>query len=75
MITAPELDRYGPRRRLLLSTKPGLTGYWQVRGRQNVSYEERMSMDAYYIENWSLWMDLKILFETPSKVLKCEGAF
>ncbi|PYU23821.1 MAG: exopolysaccharide biosynthesis protein [Acidobacteria bacterium] len=75
MITAAELDKYGPPRILLLSTKPGLTGYWQVRGRQNVSYEERMRMDAYYIENWSLWMDLKILFATPLKVLKSEGAF
>jgi lipopolysaccharide/colanic/teichoic acid biosynthesis glycosyltransferase len=75
MITAPELEKYGPHRRRLLSAKPGLTGYWQVRGRQTVSYEQRVSMDVDYIENWSLTMDLKILVETPLKVLKSEGAF
>ncbi|HTC93246.1 MAG TPA: sugar transferase [Terriglobales bacterium] len=75
MITAPELDKYGSHRQLLLSVKPGLTGYWQVRGRQNVSYAERVTMDVYYIENWNLGMDFKILAWTPLKVLKREGAF
>lgn len=75
MITAPELVKYGSHRQLLLSVKPGLTGYWQVRGRQNVSYEERVTMDIYYIENWNLGLDLKILAWTPFKVLKREGAF
>ncbi len=75
MITAPELDKYGSHKRLLLSAKPGLTGYWQVRGRQNVSYGERVRMDVYYIQNWSLTMDLRILVETPLKVFKSEGAF
>ncbi len=75
MITAAELDKYGPYKQLLLSLKPGLTGYWQVRGRQNVCYEDRVQMDLHYIEKWSLSMDLKILFETPRKVLKREGAF
>ncbi len=75
MITAPELEKYGPHRHLLLTVKPGLTGYWQVRGRQSVSYEERVSMDIYYIQNWNLGMDLKILAWTPWKVLKREGAF
>jgi len=75
MITVPELDKYGPHRYLLLTVKPGLTGYWQVRGRQSVSYEERVSMDVYYIQNWNLGMDLKILAWTPWKVLKREGAF
>ena len=75
MITAAELDKYGPYKQLLLSLKPGLTGYWQVRGRQNVCYEDRVRMDLHYIEQWSLSMDLKILFETPVKVLKREGAY
>jgi lipopolysaccharide/colanic/teichoic acid biosynthesis glycosyltransferase len=75
MITAPELDKYGPHRRLLLTVKPGLTGYWQVRGRQNVSYEERVQMDMYYIKNWNLGLDMKILAWTPWKVLKREGAY
>src|SRR5216117_3199896 len=75
MITAAELEKYGPYKHLLLSLKPGLTGYWQVRGRQNVCYEDRVRMDLHYIEKWTLSMDLKILLETPVKVLKREGAF
>ncbi len=75
MITAAELHKYGPYKQLLLSVKPGLTGYWQVRGRQNVSYEERVRMDLHYIRTWSLSMDLRILFETPMKALRREGAF
>jgi lipopolysaccharide/colanic/teichoic acid biosynthesis glycosyltransferase len=74
MFTAAELEKYGPHRELILSVKPGLSGYWQVNGRQNVSYEERVKMDVQYIENWSLFQDLKILLRTPFKVLKREGA-
>ena len=75
MITAPELTKYGVHQEALLSSKPGLTGYWQVFGRQNVSYEDRVSMDLHYLENWSLGMDIEILLRTPLKVLKMEGAF
>jgi lipopolysaccharide/colanic/teichoic acid biosynthesis glycosyltransferase len=75
MITTPELAKYGSHKRVLLSSKPGLTGYWQVFARQNVSYEERVSMDLHYLENWSLGMDLAILLRTPLRVLKTEGAF
>lgn len=75
MITAPELQKYGDQQSLLRTVKPGLTGYWQVNGRQQTSYGERVAMDKYYIENWSLWLDLKILFVTPSRVLKAEGAY
>ncbi len=75
MVTAAELEKYGPHDNLLLTVKPGLTGYWQVNGRQNVSYEERVKMDMYYIENWNLYLDLKILLRTPFKVLQREGAY
>ncbi|MGB8523757.1 MAG: sugar transferase [Candidatus Acidiferrales bacterium] len=75
MFTAAELDKYGAYKELVLSVKPGLTGYWQVNGRQNVPYEERVQMDVYYIRNWSLLLDLKILFLTPFKVLQREGAY
>jgi len=75
MITAPELEKYGAHKQLLLSVKPGLTGYWQVCGRQNVSYDERVRMDVQYLQNWNLGIDLAILFRTPLKVLKMEGAF
>src|SRR5215831_53628 len=61
MITAPELKKYGTQGELLLSVKPGITGYWQVYGRQEVSYEERVRMDVEYIRNWNLALDLKLL--------------
>lgn len=75
MITHTELAKYGPHRDLVLSCKPGLTGYWQVFGRQMVSYEERVRMDLYYLQNWSLALDLILLVRTPLKVLNMEGAF
>jgi lipopolysaccharide/colanic/teichoic acid biosynthesis glycosyltransferase len=75
MITAEELGKYGQYQDLLLSVKPGLTGYWQIRGRQDVSYEERVNMDVYYLTHWTLGMDLKILINTPWKVIKGKGAY
>jgi lipopolysaccharide/colanic/teichoic acid biosynthesis glycosyltransferase len=75
MITEAELRKYGAQKHLVYSVKPGMTGYWQVRGRQNVSYEERVAMDAHYVSRWSLSLDLKILAETPRKVFNREGAF
>lgn len=75
MITAPELEKYGQYRDLLLSVRPGITGYWQINGRQDVGYVERVAMDIRYIENWSLWLDIKILCLTPLKVIKREGAY
>ena len=74
MITAPELAKYGSHRALLLSAKPGLTGYWQVMGRQKVDYDERVRMDVHYLENWNLKWDMAILLRTPLKVIKREGA-
>jgi lipopolysaccharide/colanic/teichoic acid biosynthesis glycosyltransferase len=74
IITAEELSKYGQYHPLLLSVKPGLTGYWQVNGRQDVDYERRVAMDVYYIEHWSLRLELLILLRTPRKVLKGEGA-
>jgi lipopolysaccharide/colanic/teichoic acid biosynthesis glycosyltransferase len=74
MITVPELNKYGESRALLLTVKPGLTGYWQVYGRQDVAYDERVRMDVFYIRNWSLLLDLKLLLLTPVRVLKAAGA-
>ena len=74
MITRPELDKYGDQRDMLLTVKPGMTGYWQVTGRQQVEYGDRVRMDMYYIKHWSLVLDLQILAKTPWKVLKREGA-
>ena len=53
---------------------PGMTGWWQVKGHNRVSYEEMMRMDIYYIEHMSLWMDIKILFLTPLEIISGKGA-
>jgi lipopolysaccharide/colanic/teichoic acid biosynthesis glycosyltransferase len=73
-ITHAELEKYGHFRHLLQTVKPGLSGYWQTEGRSRVSYDERVSMDVYYIKNWSLLFDLKILLKTPLVVLRADGA-
>lgn len=75
MITAAELRKYGRFQELLLQAKPGLTGYWQVNGRQRVSYGERVKMDVYYLKHWSLGLDFEILLKTPAKVVRAEGAY
>lgn len=75
MITAPELEKYGDHCELLLTVKPGLTGYWQVHGRQEVSYAERVRMDVEYIRNWNLRMDLQLLWLTPLRVIRGRGAY
>jgi len=75
MKTPTELGKYGDSKKLILSMKPGITGYWQVHGRQNVTYDERVRMDMHYVQNWSLLMDLSILFKTPLTVLRKDGAY
>ena len=74
MITPDELEKYGKYEHLIRSVRPGLTGYWQVNGRQKIEYSQRVEMDVYYIQHWSLTLDLWILLQTPWKVLKGEGA-
>jgi len=59
----------------IFSVKPGLTGLWQISGRSEVTTEERVSMDTYYIRNWSIWMDLYILARTVWVVLTRKGAY
>jgi len=75
IVTAAELEKYGEYDRLLLTVKPGLTGYWQVHGRQEVTYAERVRMDVEYILHWCLMLDLKILIRTPSRVISGRGSF
>ena len=59
----------------LLTVLPGITGLWQVSGRSDVSYEERVQLDMYYIRNWSIWLDLQILLQTIPVVLTGHGAY
>jgi exopolysaccharide biosynthesis polyprenyl glycosylphosphotransferase len=70
-----ESQRYGELLPRLLSVKPGMTGYWQVMGRQTTSYEERIQMDMFYIEHWSIWLDLVIMGKTVWKVISADGAY
>jgi exopolysaccharide biosynthesis polyprenyl glycosylphosphotransferase len=69
-----EVDRYDAWHRRRLSMKPGLTCLWQVSGRSNVPFDEWMRLDLQYIDNWSLWLDLKILLRTIPAVLNGAGA-
>jgi lipopolysaccharide/colanic/teichoic acid biosynthesis glycosyltransferase len=75
MITPAELERYGGAGRLFQFVKPGITGYWQIQGRQQVSYEERVEMDVFYVNHWSLWLDFTILIKTPLRVVRGAGAY
>jgi len=74
MITAPELAMYEENASKLLSVKPGITGLWQVSGRTNLSYKERVRLDMWYIDNRSVIMDLQILIRTVECVLRRRGA-
>lgn len=69
-----EIEKYKNNKQKLLSVKPGLTGYWQVNGRSSTTYAERMKMELYYIDNCSIWLDIKILLKTFVVVFKREGA-
>jgi len=74
VISAEERRCYGALLPKLLSFRPGLTGFWQVMGRQTTTYEERVRMDMFYVDRWSIWLDLVIIAKTFWKVLKAEGA-
>lgn len=69
-----EIEKYGVNKNKFLSVKPGLTGYWQVNGRSNTTYDERIEMELYYVDNKSFWLDVKIFFKTFVSVIKKEGA-
>lgn len=75
MITCPELGKYDQWDINLLTVRPGVTGLWQVSGRSDVSYEQRVSYDMYYVRNWTIWLDLQLLFQTIPAVLKKRGAY
>lgn len=75
MITVPELARYGADAPRLLSVRPGLTGLWQVSGRQELSYEERVHLDMIYVQSRSCLLDFHILLKTVKCVLLRRGAY
>jgi exopolysaccharide biosynthesis polyprenyl glycosylphosphotransferase len=76
MISPAEAEMYGRMKNNLLTVKPGLTGLWQVSGRSNLSYQERVRLDMFYVRNYSIWLDIQILFfQTLPAVIKGRGAF
>lgn len=70
-----ELERYAGDVDYYFMAKPGMTGLWQVSGRNDVDYETRVYFDSWYVKNWSLWNDIAILFKTIGVVLKRDGAY
>ena len=74
-IVTAELEKYGEDAEYFLMVRPGITGLWQVSGRNDVDYDTRVYLDTWYVKNWSLWYDIAILFKTVRVVLKRDGAY
>lgn len=69
-----EVELFGDKMKTVHSVRPGLTGYWAANGRSDTTYEQRVEMEAYYAENFSLLLDIKIILKTIKSVIKKEGA-
>ncbi len=67
------LDRYTPAQARRHEVRPGITGWAQVNGRNAITWEEKFKLDVWYVDNWSLWLDIKIIAMTVWKILKREG--
>ncbi len=74
-IVAAEVPMYGETFALYCEVRPGLTGLWQVSGRNDLPFPERVALDAYYVRKWSFWLDLYILLRTPRSILTGHGAY
>jgi len=74
-VVEDELARYGDRAAFYLKTRPGLSGLWQVSGRNDVDYGQRVAMDCQYVRNWTPWWDLTLLLATVRVVLTRRGAY
>lgn len=74
-VVLAEIERYGANSEFYLCARPGLTGLWQVSGRNDVSYQARVGFDRQYAETWSLWNDVKIVARTIPAVMKSEGVY
>jgi lipopolysaccharide/colanic/teichoic acid biosynthesis glycosyltransferase len=74
-IVEAEIQKYGSKFGLYTKVKSGLTGMWQISGRSDTTYEDRVQLDAFYVRNWSVWLDLYILFRTIEIVLLRKGAY
>jgi exopolysaccharide biosynthesis polyprenyl glycosylphosphotransferase len=75
MISPEEMQEYKKMDINLLTVKPGITGLWQVMGRSDICYSDRVLLDMHYIRNWNIWMDLQLLVQTLPAVLRSRGAY
>jgi len=74
-IVQDEVGRYEEEFDLYRKVRPGITGLWQVSGRNNTTYRERVAMDVHYVRNWSVWLDVYLLVKTVGVVLGARGAY
>lgn len=74
-IVTAELERYGNQVEYYLEAKPGITGLWQISGRNDITYDARVYLDAWYVKNWSLFNDIVILFRTVKVIFRKDGAY
>jgi exopolysaccharide biosynthesis polyprenyl glycosylphosphotransferase len=75
MITLEEVAKYNQWDMNLLTVSPGISGLWQVSGRSDLTYDERVELDMYYVRNWSIWLDIQIVIQTIPAILKGRGAY
>jgi len=75
MISPEEVQEYQKWGMNLLTVKPGITGKWQVSGRSDITYQQRVQLDMFYIRNWSIWLDIQLLIQTIPAVLSKKGAY
>ncbi|MCK5399886.1 sugar transferase, partial [bacterium] len=69
------VEKYKPIYRCRLLVLPGLTGLWQVSGRSELSFDDMVKLDIFYVEHWSMWLDIKIILKTIPAILSSKGAY
>ena len=74
-IVEKEIPKYGDAFRDFCLVRPGITGIWQVNGRSDTTYDERVAMDSWYVRNWSIWIDMFYLLKTAKIVVSGRGAY
>ena len=74
-IVEEEVPYYESSYKIFSSVKPGITGLWQISGRSDTDYSQRVALDTYYVLNWSPWLDIWIVVRTVWKVLSMRGAY
>ena len=70
-----EVEKYGEYFRYFTAVKPGITGLWQISGRNDIDYDERVQLDVWYVKNWSMELDMTILVKTIVVVLSGKGSY